>query len=268
MELMVASLWRIPWVRRQRVRLRRPIQILLAPVIINYIKLVINTSRIVADPPDFVDRGRELHPSIIALWHGQFFLLPGVYPPDIPGRAIVARHDDAEALARVLRHFGLGLVRGAGAAGRGSARDRGGAEAAHGLIASLREGFSIALTADVPPGPARKAGPGIIMISSRSGRPIVPFAVATSRYWSANSWSRMTINLPFSKLGIVMGDPIYIPREARAEELQRYQKQVEAAINDVTARAYALAGADMTRATPLVSPPRAGQSQSYYDQLK
>ena len=42
------------------------------------------------------------------LWHGQFFLLPGLYPRDIPGRAIVARNDDAEALARVLRRFGLG----------------------------------------------------------------------------------------------------------------------------------------------------------------
>jgi lysophospholipid acyltransferase (LPLAT)-like uncharacterized protein len=30
-----------------------------------------------------------------------------------------------------------------------------------------------------------------------------------------NSWSRMAINLPFSMLGIVMGDPIYVPREAR-----------------------------------------------------
>ena len=40
-----------------------------------------------------------LHPSIIALWHGQFFLLPGIYPREIPGRAIVARHDDAEALS-------------------------------------------------------------------------------------------------------------------------------------------------------------------------
>jgi 3-deoxy-D-manno-octulosonic-acid transferase len=242
---------------------------LLAPAIVNYIKLVINTSTIVADPPDFVSRAREAHPCIIALWHGQFFLLPGIYPRDIPGRAIVSKHDDAEALARILRSFGLGLVRGAGAAGRGSGgRDRGGAEAAHGLIASLREGFSIALTADVPPGPARKAGPGIIMISSRSGRPIIPFAVATSRYWSANSWSRMTINLPFSRLGIAMGDPIHIPSDARADQFMGYQKQVEAAINDVTARAYALAGADMTRATPLVRPPRAGQSQSYYDQWK
>lgn len=244
----MASLWKNPWVRRQRVRLRRPLQILLAPIVIGYLKLVVKTSTIVADPPDYVERAKGLHPLIIALWHGQFFLLPAIYPREIPGRAIVAKHDDAEALRRILRHFGLGLVRGAGSAGRG--RDRGGAEAAHGLIASLREGFSIALTGDIPPGPARKCGLGIVMISSRSGRPIVPFAVATSRYRSVNSWSRMTINLPFSKLGIVMGDPIQVPREAGPEELEIYRKRVEAALNEVTARAYKVAGADMTRATP------------------
>ena len=60
----------------------------------------------------------------------------------------------------------------------------------------------------------------------------------------------MTINLPFSTLGIVMGDPIYVPREAGPAELEVYRNRVEAALNDVTAKAYALAGADMTRATP------------------
>ena len=163
---------KIPWVRRQRTRLRRPLQILMSPVFANYIKFVINSSTIIADPPNYVGRARELHPSIIALWHGQFFLLPGLYPRDIPARAIVARNDDAEALARVLRRFGLQLVRGAGASGRPG--DRGGAEAAHGLIASLREGYSVVLTGDVPPGPARKCGFGIIMISSRSGGPSYP----------------------------------------------------------------------------------------------
>jgi 3-deoxy-D-manno-octulosonic-acid transferase len=111
---------------------------------------------------------------IIALWHGQFLLLPGIYPKDIPGRAMIARHDDAEALARVLRRFGLGLIRGAGAGAR--RRDRGGAEAAHGAVASLRENLSIAMTADVPPGPARKCGIGVVTVAALSGRPIVPFA--------------------------------------------------------------------------------------------
>jgi 3-deoxy-D-manno-octulosonic-acid transferase len=88
------------------------------------------------------------------------------------------------------------------------------------------------------------------MIGSRSGRPIVPFAVATSRYRTVNSWDRMTINLPFSKLGIIMGDPIEVPREAGALELEGYRRRVEAALNENTAKAYDLAGADMTRATP------------------
>jgi 3-deoxy-D-manno-octulosonic-acid transferase len=218
----MASVWKNPWVRRQRLRFRRPLQILVSPIAANYIRLVIKTSTIVADPPDYVDMAHRLHPSIIALWHGQFFLLAGIYPPEIPGRAMVARHDDAEALARVL----------------------------HGAVASLREGFSVAMTADVPPGPARKCGLGIVTIGSLSGRPIVPFAVATSRYRAINSWSRMTINLPFSRLGIVMGDPIYVPPGAGREELELYRKQIEAALNETTAKAYALAGADPARATP------------------
>lgn len=244
----MASLWKIPWVKRLRVRARRPLQIAVAPVLANYIKFAINTSTVVSDPRYWLARAKELHPSIIALWHGQFLLLPGIYPPVIPGRAMIARHDDAEALARVLRRFGLGLIRGAGAGSR--RRDRGGAEAAHGAVASLSENFSIAMTADIPPGPARKCGLGIVMIGSRSGRPIVPFAVATLRYRAVNSWDRMTLNLPFSQLGIVMGDPIEVPREANARELETYRQRVEVALNETTARAYDLAGADMTRATP------------------
>ena len=224
-----------------------------APPAAAYIKFILKTSTAVADPPDFIQRARELHPVIIALWHGQFLLLPGIYPKDIPGRAMIARHGDAEALARVLRRFGLGLIRGAGAGKR--RRDRGGAEAAHGAVASLRQNFSIAMTADVPPGPARKCGIGIVTIAGLSGRPIVPFALASSRYWAVNSWDRMTFNLPFSKLGIVMGDPIVVPADASREELENYRTRVEAALNDVTAKAYHLTGTDMTRATPVPKTP-------------
>jgi lysophospholipid acyltransferase (LPLAT)-like uncharacterized protein len=61
---------------------RRPLQIAATPVLANYIKLAINTSTVVSDPPDWLARAQELHPSVIALWHGQFLLLPGIYPPD------------------------------------------------------------------------------------------------------------------------------------------------------------------------------------------
>ena len=43
--------------------------------------------------------------------------------------------------------------------------------------------------------------------ASFSGRPIMPFAVASSRFIALKTWSRMTINLPFSKLAYVIGEP-------------------------------------------------------------
>ena len=58
------------------------------------------------------------------------------------------------------------------------------------------------------------------MIARLSGRPIVPCAAATSRFLSLNTWSRMTINLPRSKLVYVAGDPIHVPADAGEAELE------------------------------------------------
>ena len=71
---------------------------------------------------------------------------------------------------------------------------------------ALRDGRTVAMTADVPGGKARQAGLGIVMVARQSGRPILPVAIATSRYISLNTWSRMTINLPYSGLGFAVGD--------------------------------------------------------------
>ena len=99
------------------------------------------------------------------------------------------------------------------------------------------------MTADVAPGPARKAGNGIVMLAKLSGRPIVPCAMATSRYVTLNNWSAFTINLPFSRLGIVVGDPIWVPEDADSAALEAARIAVERGLNQATARAYELAGA-------------------------
>jgi len=70
----------------------------------------------------------------------------------------------------------------------------------------------------------------------------------------------MTVNLPYSKLAFVGGDPIHVPRDADAETLETLRKQLETQLNAATVRAYELAGADIKRATPLdhlaaISPP-------------
>lgn len=207
----------------------------------SYIRFVFRTSRVFRDPPDTAATLFGQHPQIFTMWHGQFMMVPAIKPGTPADIAIiVSRHRDAEILANLLQRFGMRPVRGAGANQRKG--DRGGATALRGALRALKDGATFALTADVPPGPARRAGEGIAILAKISGRPIVPCAMATNRFIAIKSWSRFTFNLPFSNLAIIVGDPILVPREAGPAELEEARLAVERGLNEVTKRAYDLAG--------------------------
>lgn len=213
-----------------------------------YMRFVQRSSRVVFDPAGLREVANANHPFIFAMWHGQFVMMPTLHEGEFPVSAIVARHQDAEIIGEMLQEFDMKIVRGAGAGNR--KRDRGGASALRGALKILRDGSTFAMTADVPPGPARRAGEGIVTLARLSGRPILPFAVATSRFIAFPTWSRMTLNLPFSKMAYVLGDPIWVPSSMTPEELEKVRAQVEAGLNRVTERAYALAGGNIRRVTP------------------
>ena len=220
-----------------------------------YIRFVHKSARIVCDPPDAIERFAAHHPMIFALWHGQFLMLPVLNPASVKVRIMVARHGDADLLGDLLTRFDMGLIRGAGAGSR--KRDRGGARALLAARTALDEGFSVGMTADVPPGPARRAGLGIVTLAKVSGKPIIPVAVASSRYRSLDTWSRMTINLPYSKLAVVVGQPIRVADDADEATLEAARLAVEQSMNEATRRAYALCGANAARATPPNADPSA-----------
>lgn len=226
----------------KRLLASKPAVILGAALGSAYIRLVYATSRIKREPADTVAKLFEEHPQILAMWHGQFLLLPKL-KPDRPAdvKAMVSRHGDAEIIGAVLKKFGMDLIRGAGAGKR--KRNRGGATAMRETLRALAEGATVAMTADVPPGPARRAGEGIATLASMSGRPVVPFAIATRRFIKLPTWSAFTINLPFSTLAIVIGDPIRVPQGNDTDTIEAGRLAIEGALAGVTARAYAMAGA-------------------------
>jgi 3-deoxy-D-manno-octulosonic-acid transferase len=216
-----------------------------------YISHVRATSTMVIEPANAEQVILDNDPFIFAMWHGQFLMQPALYTGQVRVSAIVARHGDAEIIGEVLERFDIKLVRGAGAGTR--KKDRGGTFAMRTALKTLAGGGTFAMTADVPPGPARRSGDGIVTIARMSGRPIVPFAAATSRYTTLKTWSRMTINLPYGKLAYVVGEPIWVPRDADPETLDVYRRQIDAGLNAVTARAYELVGANPKRATPPIA---------------
>ncbi len=229
-----------------------------------HIRTVLNTSEAIREPAETDAYLEKLNPMIAAMWHGQFLLLPLVKPKSVSVVNMVAKHTDGEMIGRTLLHFDMGLIRGAGSGD--SDKDRGGAGALRAALKALKSNVTVAMTADVPPGPARVAGMGIVTLARISGRPIVPFATATSRFLTLPTWSRLTINLPFTKLAMVVGQPIYVPRDADDATMEHFRQRVEAAMNATTERAYELAGGDVRRTLPKKQSdiPRSGALLSVY----
>lgn len=232
-----------------------------------FIRLVDRTSKRIYEPANVLDKLADAHPCIVACWHGQFMMVAGLRPENVKVAAMIAKHGDAELIGEAMRALDVHLIRGAGAGSR--RRDRGGASALRASLNALADGYSLVMTADIPPGPARIAGAGIIAISRMSGRPIVPVAVASKYFASFDTWSRLTFNLPYSRLALVAGDPIQVPAGADADVLESKRLELETTLNAVTVRAYELAGGDINRATPLevlaaASPPEPGPALTIY----
>lgn len=235
----VKGLWR---------RIRKPLaqsrftKNAIASLLAQLLRFVRLTNPLVAGSSSVQAVDEAVSPAIIALWHGQHILAPCIYPKGRGGLlAMVSRSADAELNALVLERFGIEAVRGSG--GRETSRnaDKGGARALIALKRALGSGKNVAMIADIPHGTPRQAGLGIVTLARLSGRPLVAAAVATSRRKVLEkSWDKTTINLPFGRGAIILGDPILVAADADEEEMERKRQELTNALNEATREAYRL----------------------------
>jgi lysophospholipid acyltransferase (LPLAT)-like uncharacterized protein len=225
---------------RKRITRSTPVREALGFLLAGYLGLVRRTSRFVMEPTDAYDRIGPLMPVIAAMWHGQHFMVHFAKRPEDPAASLVSRSGDGELNAVVLRRLGIRAIRGSGARGR-KVREKGGAAALRGMLKALAGGEMVVMTADVPK-ISRVCGTGIVALAQLSGRPIVPVAVVTSRRIDVRSWDRASIGLPFGRGAIVLGDPIYVPREASEAALEAVRQEVQQSLDAVHSRAYQRVG--------------------------
>src|SRR4029077_18891491 len=114
-----------------------------------YLRLVWNTNRFVIKPEGIYERVARDAPVIIAMWHGQHFLMPFVRRAEHRVKVLVSRHRDGEINAIAAERLGVGTIRGSGSLGGGFV-GKGGVSAFKEMLTSLEEGYIVALTADVP----------------------------------------------------------------------------------------------------------------------
>jgi hypothetical protein len=208
-----------------------------------YLRLVWLTNRFTLDPPDVYPRVEAQLPAIFAFWHGQHFLTPFIKNTDkdsYRAKVLISRHRDGEFNAIAAERLGIGTIRGSGDHG-GAFHRKGGVGAFKEMVRALQDGYNVALTADVPKR-SRVAGLGIIMLARESGRPIMPFAMATSRFIRLKNWDRTTINLPFGRGALVGIKEIHVPPDADAAAMEALRLELEETLNEATRRAYAQLG--------------------------
>jgi len=206
-----------------------------------YLRLVWVTNRFTLEPADVYDQVEPHMPVILAFWHGQHFLTPFIRTkPSYRAKVLISRHRDGEFNAIAVERLGIGTIRGSGDHGSAFHR-KGGVGAFKEMVRALDDNYNMALTADVPKR-ARVAGLGIIMLARESGRPIMPFAMATSRFVRLHNWDRTTINLPFGRGALVGIKEINVPPDADTATMERLRLDLEATLNEATRRAYAMIG--------------------------
>ena len=201
-----------------------------------YVRFVGKTTRLTVEPANAWDRAEADMPIIIAFWHGQHLLATNARKPGYRAKMLVSRHHDGEVNAIAAERLGVGTIRGSGNH-EGGFVHKGGVAAFQAMLDALGEGYSVALSADVPK-VSRVAGLGIIKLAQVSGRPIHAVAIATRWRIVLDNWDRSTINLPFSRGAGVIPEPLRVPADADDAALEAARQELENRLNAATARAY------------------------------
>lgn len=166
-------------------------------------------------------------PAIYVLWHGR--LLPCSYYHRDHGLAtLISRHRDGDYIAGVVERWGFRLVRGSSS--------RGGAAALLQMVRLLREGVPLAVTPDGPRGPRQKMKTGPLYAAQRAGVPLIPVTAGSQSAWWVEGWDRFLIPRPFARIRMAYGEPMFVPADAREEEVGRLARSLEERLNALTAQ--------------------------------
>lgn len=177
--------------------------------------------------PEVKNLALSLRPLIYTIWHCQL-LYPLYYfrryYPQLPPTVVMASPSrDGEFIGEVARGLGFEVCFGS--------RRKGGVQALKQMADYFRRGYNCALIADGSRGPARVAQKGPLFLAREIQAPIIPLAVAASRKITFNTWDRFELPLPFSRLVVLVGEPLYVQPADRSGLLEDRRRELDARLN-------------------------------------
>lgn len=203
-----------------------PLIIYVIPVLYYLIFLYLRTVRLVVigekELLDHLDSGRK---AIIALWHQRLFCAlryARIISPYRPS-AIISQSRDGDLIARIAELFNIRPIRGSSS--------RGGKEALKAIVADLAVHRLAIHALDGPRGPRWYIKPGLVVMAKLSQAAIYPVYISVHRAWALNSWDRLLIPKPFSRMIIFCDRPFTVHRdplrdvESMRLEIEQHMRQ-------------------------------------------
>jgi lysophospholipid acyltransferase (LPLAT)-like uncharacterized protein len=168
---------------------------------------------------------------VMAFWHGR--ILPALYYFRRRGIVVITSDNfDGEWMAKIIHRFGYMTARGS--------TSRNAARAALRAKRRMEEGRPVGLTVDGPRGPAHVAQPGALWLAKVTGNPVLPFHLEAASHWTARSWDASQVPLPFSRIAVVVGEPLWVPGDADAAVLEAKRVELEEILGILENRALEL----------------------------
>jgi lysophospholipid acyltransferase (LPLAT)-like uncharacterized protein len=164
-------------------------------------------------------------PCVIAFWHGRLLYMLRLYQGQ-RATVLVSRSQDGEFVSRVIERFGIQPTRGS--------TSRGSVQGLLALVKQVRCGYIAGVTPDGPRGPRYHVQPGIVTIAQKTGAAILPVTYNASWKKVLGTWDSFLVPLPFSRVVVVYGEPIYVPPHASAGTLQAKRCEVETSLRRIT----------------------------------
>ena len=166
-----------------------------------------------------LERHQRCH---VVIWH-ESMALAGCQNRGTDYLTLTSWSYDGEFAARVIKHWRIHAARGSSS--------RGGSEALAVLVEAAKTVPVTGFTLDGPKGPRRVAKPGIGILAARTGLPVVPNAYVVDRAWRLNSWDRLPIQKPFSRIICAYGPPIPPPPDDTPDAVEKTRLAVEQGLN-------------------------------------
>jgi lysophospholipid acyltransferase (LPLAT)-like uncharacterized protein len=189
-----------------------------------FIRFIGPTLRVSISREEGAQESLEQRPLIGSFWHA--CIIPATYLCRNFGVRVMSSNSyDGEYMGRIIRKFGFVAVKGSSS--------RNAVRALLGLRRALDEGWSVAFTLDGPRGPRYQVKPGPVALGRSSGVPLTMFHMAVEKAWVLNSWDRLMIPKPFSRVLVRMGTLIRVPKDAADDDIGRYTAELQASLDRV-----------------------------------